>query len=210
MALPLTRADSFASVTVPVISVPFGNAVLPDTITGAASAPRTGSSIWLVFEPSVLSTLTLSAVPAGIVTSRNFGSGGGSGLGAAAGAGGAAAGAAAAAGLAVGAGVWAAGVDGGGEAGASAALGWGAPALGAAFEAAGGAAAGSAGGGAAGCGAGAGAWLAAGACCEAGGCEHAAATPSTTASISGSCQRRMVMTSPSPDERGVLTSAESA
>src|SRR4029453_19273050 len=48
---------------------------------GLASEPFTGSSTLLVFDARVLSTVTLSDVPAGIVTSRNFGAGGAAGLG---------------------------------------------------------------------------------------------------------------------------------
>src|SRR5436190_5519493 len=87
VALPLTRPDSFASVTVPLIWAPDGMAVTPDTVTGLASAPFTGSSTLLLFEASVLNTVTLSDVPAGTVISRNVGAGGGAGAAGAAAAG---------------------------------------------------------------------------------------------------------------------------
>ena len=48
---------------------------------GLGQRSRTGSSTLLVFEASVLRTVTLSFVPAGIVTSRNCGAGGAAGFG---------------------------------------------------------------------------------------------------------------------------------
>src|SRR5262252_4356825 len=56
-------------------------------VIGFASDPLTGSSTLLAFEARLLSTVTLSDVPAGIVTSRNFGAGGPTGSGGAAGVG---------------------------------------------------------------------------------------------------------------------------
>src|SRR5262245_33569235 len=80
-ALPFTRPDSLTSVTVPLNSAPVGRTVVPDTRTGLASDALTGSSTLLVAEPSVLSTVISSAVPAGMVISRNLGAGGGGGAG---------------------------------------------------------------------------------------------------------------------------------
>src|SRR5262245_46491898 len=67
--------------TDPVSSEPEGIAVTPDTTTALSIAPFTGSSTLLVFDARVFNTLTLNDVPAGIVTSRNLGSGGGGGGG---------------------------------------------------------------------------------------------------------------------------------
>src|SRR4030095_9485519 len=80
-ALPFTRPDSLASMTVPPSSEPAGIAVASDTTTDFATDPLTGSSTLLVFDASVFNIFTLISVPAGTVTSRNFGAGGGSGAG---------------------------------------------------------------------------------------------------------------------------------
>ena len=74
--------------TLPLNSEPAGIAVAPEMTTDFATDPLTGSSTLLVFEASVLRTFTLISVPAGTVTSLNFGAGGGAGAGGAAGAGG--------------------------------------------------------------------------------------------------------------------------
>src|SRR3974390_112172 len=55
--------------------------VVPSMAIGLASAPLTGSSTLLVFEAKSLSTVTLIDVPAGIVTSRDVGTGGAAGAG---------------------------------------------------------------------------------------------------------------------------------
>src|SRR5262249_38625957 len=89
-ALPFTRPDSFASMTVPLNADPAGIAVISDTTTDLATEPLTLSSTLLVFDASVVRIFTLISVPAGTVTSRNFGAGGGSGAGGGAGGGGAA------------------------------------------------------------------------------------------------------------------------
>src|SRR5438045_2248775 len=75
VARPFTRPDSFASITEPLIAAPAGTAVTPDTTTGFAIEPLTGSSTLLVFEASALNTVTLSDVPAGMVTSRTVDAG---------------------------------------------------------------------------------------------------------------------------------------
>src|SRR5262245_22264862 len=67
--------------TVPINSEPAGMAVAPEMTTDFATDPLTRSSTLLVFDASVLRIFTLISVPAGIVTSRNFGAGGGSGAG---------------------------------------------------------------------------------------------------------------------------------
>src|SRR5262249_27783347 len=85
-ALPLTRPDSFASITDPDSSAPAGATVVPSISIGLASEPRTASSTLLVSEPIAVDTFTLSAVPAGIVISRDVGAGAADGLAAAAGA----------------------------------------------------------------------------------------------------------------------------
>src|SRR5262245_1021497 len=139
-ARPLTRPDASASVTVPRSWVPAGSTVRPDTVTPFAIDPLIGSSTLLVFDASVLSSLTLSDVPEGIVTSRNTGAGGGGG---GSGARGAAAGAAA--------GVDAGAADAGGADAAADGDAVGAAAGGVAEVAAGGALAGSAGFASAGC-----------------------------------------------------------
>src|SRR5215471_17147543 len=87
-ALPFTRPDSFASITVPLNCEPAGIAVAPDTTTDFATDPLTGSSTLLVFDASVLRIFTLISVPAGTVTSTNLGAGGGSGAAGAGGGGG--------------------------------------------------------------------------------------------------------------------------
>src|SRR5215813_1907500 len=80
-ALPFTRPDSFASMTDPVSSEPAGIAVAPETTTDFATDPLTGSSTLLLFDASVFRIFTLMSVPAGTVTSTNFGAGGGAGGG---------------------------------------------------------------------------------------------------------------------------------
>lgn len=62
--------------TDPLNSAPLGTAVVPETTMGLASVPLTGSSTLLLFDASVLNTVTLRDVPAGMVTSRNLGAGG--------------------------------------------------------------------------------------------------------------------------------------
>src|SRR4029078_6609695 len=81
-ALPLTRPDSGASVIDARIGVPTGSAVMPETVTAFAMDPLIGSSTLLVFDATELRSVTLSDVPAGIVSSRNEGAGGGAGSGA--------------------------------------------------------------------------------------------------------------------------------
>lgn len=78
-ALPFTRPDSLTSLTAPVTCAPFGTAVVPSITIGDANAPLTTSSTWLVFDARLVSTDTLSDVPAGMVTSLNAGGGGGGG-----------------------------------------------------------------------------------------------------------------------------------
>src|SRR5262245_42729552 len=85
-ARPLTRPDCFTPTTVPTSSAPAGTPVVPATITGFATVPLTWSSPLLLFDATGVTSDTMNTVSAGIVTSRNFGSGGGGGAaGAAAG-----------------------------------------------------------------------------------------------------------------------------
>jgi hypothetical protein len=69
---------------------------MPEMVTAFAMDPLIGSSTLLLFDATELRSVTLSDVPAGIVTSWNAGAGGGAGSGVeGGGAGAAAAGAAA-------------------------------------------------------------------------------------------------------------------
>jgi len=74
-ARPLTLADRFASVTTPPMRDPSASAVWPARITGRARCALTRSSTRLVSEPTGVSRITVSDVPAGIVISRAAGAG---------------------------------------------------------------------------------------------------------------------------------------
>src|SRR5206468_1153797 len=78
-ASPLTRPDRTAATTAPVSLLPAGTATAPSIESGRVRCARTGSSTLLVAEPTASSMATVNVVPGGIVTSRNWSTGGAGG-----------------------------------------------------------------------------------------------------------------------------------
>src|SRR5215472_4482506 len=67
-AAPLKRPRGLASSTVPDAVAPLGITVLPSNSTGSLTVAEKLSPVWLILEPTALSSRTVITVPAGSVT----------------------------------------------------------------------------------------------------------------------------------------------